>query len=132
MVHVSSVLGCQNQDAKRQEHDTDRAGVHAERCKFSRTATRAARERLLIGSRGLGCEARRNDRLQEGHHGAKFRAKLFDRGLLFGFASGQEVRAALVVFFDPFFGEAAVCEFQRESVLISSRVSSVTMRGPAV
>ena len=51
----------------------------------------------------MGCEKR--------HHGAKVGAELLDGVLLFGFASGEEIGAALVVFLDPFFGEAAVLDF---------------------
>src|ERR1700739_2081951 len=63
---------------------------------------------LFLGGGGGFGHAGCDNGIQERHHGAKLGAKLLDDMLLFGFALGEEVGAALFVFFNPSFGEAAI------------------------
>src|ERR1700737_3200116 len=68
--------------------------------------------RLFLGSGCLGGQSGSDDGLEEGHHGAKLGAQLFDGMGLLAVPGGQKIGAALFVFFDPFFGEAAVADFR--------------------
>src|SRR5262249_57815764 len=68
-------------------------------------------EFLFVRGGGLYVETGRDDRLQERHHSAKAGAELFDWMLLLSLALGEEVRATLIIFLDPFLGEAAVFDF---------------------
>src|ERR1700756_4718972 len=69
---------------------------------------------LLVGRGGLGGEARSDDGLQKRHHGAQAGAELLDGILLFGFALGEEIDAAIFVFLNPFLGETSVFDFGEE------------------
>src|SRR6266403_266348 len=78
-----------------------------------RDAQRAEQSQALLFRRGrFGFQAGGNYRLKERHHRTKFRAELFDGKRLLAMASGEEVGAALFVFFDPGFGETAVANFR--------------------
>ena len=69
---------------------------------------------LLLFCAGDRFQSRCNYRVEERHHCSQFQADLFDRLLLFGFAARQKVRAALFVFFNPGFGEAAITNTGKE------------------
>src|ERR1700688_4905737 len=62
---------------------------------------------LLAGCRGFG-QARSGDWLEKRHHGSKLRPQLLDGMGLLALSGSQKVRTTLLVFFNPFFGEAAV------------------------
>src|SRR5579885_1793325 len=56
----------------------------------------------------MSFKPRSDDGLKEGHHGAEAGTVLLAR------PGGQEIRATLFIFLDPFFGEAAVADFGEE------------------
>src|SRR6266852_7638023 len=56
----------------------------------------------------------RDHRLEEWHHGAQLRAELLDGVLLLALTPGQEVGAALFIFFDPGLRETAVADFRKD------------------
>src|ERR1700722_1353304 len=62
---------------------------------------------LLAGCRGFG-QAWSGDWMQKRHHGSKFRTQLLNGMGLLALSGSQKVRATLLVFLNPFFGEAAV------------------------
>src|SRR6266478_464804 len=67
-----------------------------------RDPQRAEQSQALLFRRGsFGFQSGGNHRLKEGHHRTKFRAELFDGQRLLAMGSGEEVGAALFVFFDP-------------------------------
>src|SRR5208337_3499166 len=59
-------------------------------------------------------QSRRDDGIEERHHGAELGAKLFNGVLLFGFAFGQEIGAAFFVLFNPCLGKAAIADFSKK------------------
>src|SRR5215471_16585758 len=69
---------------------------------------------LLFGGGGGVGYTRGDDGIQERHHGPELRAKLFELTLLFGFALGQKIGAALFVLFDPGFGKAAIADARQK------------------
>src|SRR6266446_5693680 len=56
----------------------------------------------------------RDHRLEEWHHGAQLRAELLDGVLLLALTRGQEVGAALFIFFDPGLCETAAADFRED------------------
>src|SRR4029077_9845293 len=71
--------------------------------------------RGLFFRRGrFGLEPRRDDRLQEGHHGAQSRAELLDGVLLLALARGEKIGAALFILRDPGLGETAVADLRED------------------
>src|SRR4029077_8187641 len=67
--------------------------------------------RLFFRRRCFGGKAGSDNWLKEGHHGAELGAELFDRMSLLAVPRRQKIRAALFVFLNPFFGEAAIADF---------------------
>src|SRR5258708_32146139 len=67
-------------------------------------------------------ETRRDHRLKEWHHGTQFRAELLDGVLLLALTRGEEVGAALFVFFDPGFCESAVADLREDLAHLFSRL----------
>src|SRR5579859_5768344 len=78
--------------------------------------------RLFLGCGSFALQSWRDDRLQKWHHGAKFRAKLFDRMLLLPLPRGQEARATLLVFLDPGLGKGAVADFGENPAHLLARL----------
>src|SRR5712664_297467 len=67
-------------------------------------------------------ETGRDHRLKEWHHGTQFRAELLDGVLLLALTRGEEVGAALFIFFDPGFRKAAVADLRKDLAHFFSRL----------
>src|SRR5882762_9288673 len=70
----------------------------------------------------FGLESGCDHRLEEWHHSAEFRAELLDGVLLFALTRGQEIGAALFIFFDPGFCETAVADLSEDLAHFFSRL----------
>src|ERR1700688_751538 len=81
-------------------------GLSIPRARNSQKSYKLARL-LLASCRGFG-QARSGDWMQKRHHGSKLGPQLLNGMGLLALSRSQKVRATLLVFFNPFFGEAAV------------------------
>src|SRR6266403_5667746 len=98
-----------------------------------RDAQRAEQNQVLLFRRGrFGFQAGGNYRLKERHHRTKFRAELFDGQRLLAMASGEEVGAALFVFFDPGLGETTVADFRENLAHFLARLFGDDARSSGV
>src|SRR5438477_9161281 len=106
--------GCRAASA--QDHDIQGELTHVRHCQVALVVAAGRRIAcwLLVGGRRFSRKAGGNDWLEKRHHGAQARTELLDGILLFGFALGEKILAAIFVFLDPFFGEAAVANLRQE------------------
>src|ERR1700722_10437505 len=81
-------------------------GLSIPRARNSQKSYKLARL-LLAGCRGFR-KARSSNGVQKRHHGTKLRTQLLNGMGLLALSGSQKVGATLFVFFNPFFGEAAV------------------------
>src|SRR5277367_2055421 len=84
----------------------------ANRPSTDKDATKRRIVPLFFRRGGFFLETRRDDRMQERHHGAKLRAELLDGMALLPLARRQEIWATRFVFGDPFFRKTAVADFR--------------------